>query len=93
LANPKERTNRKFPQEKYIVDRKCREKLGSYKSLLLKAGFMYKPAKGSHTKWFHPRLPQSIIIPGKDSSDAKSYLEKQVNEALTNLKKLEESAE
>ncbi len=54
---------------------------------------MYKPAKGSHTKWFHPRLPQSIIIPGKDGSDAKSYLEKQVNEALANLKKLEESEE
>ena len=54
---------------------------------------MYKPAKGSHIKWFHPRLSQSIIIPGKDGSDAKSYLEKQVNEALANLKKLEESEE
>ena len=68
-------------------------KIRELKSLLLKAGFMYKPAKGSHIKWFHPRLSQSIIIPGKDGSDAKSYLEKQVNEALANLKKLEESEE
>ncbi len=68
-------------------------KIRELKSLLLKAGFIYKPAKGSHTKWFHPHLPQSIIIPGKDGSDAKSYLEKQVNEALANLKKLKESEE
>ena len=51
---------------------------------------MYKPAKGSHTKWTHPKLFQAIIIAGKDSSDAKPYLEKQVNDALENLKKLEE---
>jgi len=68
-------------------------KIRELKSLLLKAGFTYKPAKGSHTKWFHPRLPQSIIIAGKESSDAKPYLEKQVDEALLDLKKLEESDE
>lgn len=51
---------------------------------------MYKPAKGSHTKWTHPKLLQAIIIAGKDSSDAKPYLEKQVNEAIEKLKKIEE---
>jgi predicted RNA binding protein YcfA (HicA-like mRNA interferase family) len=59
----------------------------------LKAGFTDKPAKGSHTKWFHPQLAQSIIIAGKDGSDAKLYLEKQVDEALESLKKLEDSEE
>jgi predicted RNA binding protein YcfA (HicA-like mRNA interferase family) len=68
-------------------------KIRELKSLLLKAGFTYKPAKDSHTKWSHPQLPQSIIIAGKDSSDAKSYLEKQVDVALTDLKKLEDSEE
>ncbi|MBL1175691.1 type II toxin-antitoxin system HicA family toxin [Pantanalinema sp. GBBB05] len=63
------------------------------KSLLLQAGFTYKSAKGSHTKWFHPQLPQSIIIAGKDDSDAKPYLEKQVDTALAALKKLEEPKE
>jgi predicted RNA binding protein YcfA (HicA-like mRNA interferase family) len=65
-------------------------KIRELKSLLLKAGFSYKPAKGSHTKWFHPLLSQSIIIPGKAGSDAKPYLEKQVDEALADLEKLEE---
>ncbi|MBD2604718.1 MAG: hypothetical protein KME54_12710 [Tolypothrix brevis GSE-NOS-MK-07-07A] len=35
--------------------------------------------------FFHP-----LIIAGKDGSDAKLYLEKQVNEALEELKKMEE---
>ncbi|MBD2337790.1 type II toxin-antitoxin system HicA family toxin [Calothrix sp. FACHB-156] len=49
----------------------------------------YKPAKGSHSKWIHPKLPQAIIIAGKDGNDAKPYLEKQVNEALEQLKIIE----
>jgi predicted RNA binding protein YcfA (HicA-like mRNA interferase family) len=68
-------------------------KIRELKSLLLKAGFTYKPAKGSHTKWVHPQLSQSIIIAGKDGSDARAYLEKQVDEALATLKKLEEPEE
>jgi predicted RNA binding protein YcfA (HicA-like mRNA interferase family) len=66
------------------------KKIRELKSLLLKAGFTYKPAKGSHTKWTHPKLPKAIIIAGKDSSDAKPYLEKQVNELLATLKRIEE---
>lgn len=68
-------------------------KIRELKSLLLQAGFSYKPAKGSHSKWTHPLLPQAIIIAGKDGSDAKPYLEKQVNEALAELKKLEAGEE
>jgi predicted RNA binding protein YcfA (HicA-like mRNA interferase family) len=66
------------------------KKIRELKNLLLKAGFIYKPAKGSHSKWIHPKLPKAIIISGKDGSDAKLYLEKQVNEALETLKEMEE---
>lgn len=69
------------------------KKIRELKSLLLQAGFSYKPAKGSHSKWIHPLLPQAIIIAGKDGSDAKPYLEKQVNEALAELKKIEAGEE
>jgi predicted RNA binding protein YcfA (HicA-like mRNA interferase family) len=69
------------------------KKIRELKRLLLQAGFTYKPAKGSHSKWIHPLLPQTIIIAGKDGSDAKAYLEKQVNEALAELEKIEKGEE
>ena len=62
------------------------KKIRELKKLLRKAGFRVKPARGSHSKWTHPQLPQSIIIAGKEGSDAKPYLEKQVMDALTTLK-------
>ncbi|HEY9694363.1 MAG TPA: type II toxin-antitoxin system HicA family toxin [Oculatellaceae cyanobacterium] len=68
-------------------------KIRELKSLLLRAGFTYKPAKGSHTKWLHPKLSQSLIIGGKDGSDAKPYLEKQVDAVLEDLKRMEEYEE
>ncbi|MBD2127206.1 type II toxin-antitoxin system HicA family toxin [Microcoleus sp. FACHB-1] len=60
------------------------------KSLLLKAGFFHKPAKGNHSKWIHPKSPKAIIVAAKDGDDAKPYLEKQVNEALETLKEMDE---
>ncbi|MBG1267111.1 type II toxin-antitoxin system HicA family toxin [Nostoc sp. WHI] len=69
------------------------KKIRELKRLLLQAGFTYKPAKGSHSKWMHPQLPKAIIIAGKDGSDAKPYLEKQVNEALEELNKMKEDEE
>ncbi|MEO1428302.1 MAG: type II toxin-antitoxin system HicA family toxin [Cyanobacteria bacterium J06632_19] len=66
------------------------KKIRELKSLLRKAGFTYEPAKGSHTKWKHPKLSKAIIIAGKDGDDAKTYLEKQVNESLEALTNLEE---
>ena len=61
------------------------KKIRELKSLLKKAGFIVQPAKGSHSKWTHHKLSQSIIIAGKDGSDARSYLEKQVMDALKKL--------
>jgi predicted RNA binding protein YcfA (HicA-like mRNA interferase family) len=61
------------------------KKVRELKAILLKVGFVYIPAKGSHGKWRHPNLFQAIIIAGKDGSDAKRYLEKQVAQAIQAL--------
>lgn len=67
------------------------KKIRELKSLLQKAGFMYRSAKGSHTRWIHPLLPdQPITISGKDGDDAKPYIEKEVNRKLEILKKVQE---
>jgi predicted RNA binding protein YcfA (HicA-like mRNA interferase family) len=64
------------------------KKIRDLKNLLLQAGFDYRAAKGSHTLWSHPSLSQSITISGSDYSDAKPYLEKQVNHALGKLREI-----
>ena len=47
--------------------------------MLRKAGFIYRSAKGSHTRWVHPLLKnEPITIAGKDGDDAKTYIEKEV---------------
>ncbi|QUS62163.1 type II toxin-antitoxin system HicA family toxin [Synechocystis sp. PCC 7339] len=66
------------------------KKIRKLKALLKQAGFTVKPAKGSHSKWTHPGLPQAIIMAGKDGDDAKPYLEKQVMESLAKLRKLDQ---
>ena len=65
-------------------------KVGELKSLLLKAGFVYESAKGSHTKWSHSLLPGKLTLSGKDSSDAKLYQEKDVDNALRKLAEIKE---
>ena len=72
------------------------KKIRELKSLLKKAGFIYRSAKGSHARWYHPLLPSDpITISGKDGDDAKLYIEKEVTEKLAKLKSIqeEESAE
>ncbi len=57
----------------FIMPKKIRE----LKALVRKAGFTYRSAKGSHTRWFHPLLPsEPITIAGKDGDDAKLYIER-----------------
>jgi predicted RNA binding protein YcfA (HicA-like mRNA interferase family) len=59
------------------------KKIRQLKSMLRKAGFAFRPGKGSHTVWTHPKLRgQSITVAGNDGADAKAYLEKQVEEAI-----------
>ncbi|MCL1466004.1 type II toxin-antitoxin system HicA family toxin [Argonema galeatum] len=67
------------------------KKIRDLKSLLLKAGFVYRSAKGSHSRWYHTLLPgDPITISGKDGDDAKAYLEKEVNQKLAKLQKIQE---
>lgn len=66
------------------------QKIRELKSLLLQAGFTFKPGKGSHSKWEHPQLKQPIIIARKDGADAPLYLEKQIKEALEELRRLKD---
>lgn len=61
-------------------------KIRQLKSALAKAGFQSRTAKGSHTVWKHPALPQvRITLAGKDGSDAKPYQVEDVEAALKKL--------
>lgn len=54
--------------------------------MLRKAGFMEKPGKGSHTKWLHPLFAGRITLSGNDGNDAKPYQEKEVEDAINEVK-------
>lgn len=69
------------------------KKIRELKRLLLKAGFDYQPAKGSHTKWFHPLLPGRLTLSGKDGDDAKRYQEEDVDNALNRLAEIQREQE
>jgi predicted RNA binding protein YcfA (HicA-like mRNA interferase family) len=69
------------------------KKIREIKRLLLNTGFTWRQGKGSHTVWKHPLLNEPIVIARKDGEDAPLYLEKQVDEALRQLKEREESEE
>jgi predicted RNA binding protein YcfA (HicA-like mRNA interferase family) len=58
------------------------KKIRKLKSMLRKAGFLWRPGKGSHTVWSHPRVRKSVVVAGNDGDDAKSYLEKEVAERI-----------
>jgi predicted RNA binding protein YcfA (HicA-like mRNA interferase family) len=65
------------------------KKIRELKSMLLSAGFTYRPGKGSHTVWSHVLLPaEPITIAGKDGDDAKPYLENQIKQRLKKLEGL-----
>jgi len=48
-------------------------KIRQPKRELRKAGFIFRPGKGDHTVWKHPRLPYAVTISGNDGNDAQSY--------------------
>jgi predicted RNA binding protein YcfA (HicA-like mRNA interferase family) len=54
---------------------------------LEKAGFEFRPGKGSHRKFVHPLIPEAVVIAGQLGGDAKPYQEKDVHEALEDLRK------
>jgi predicted RNA binding protein YcfA (HicA-like mRNA interferase family) len=58
-------------------------KIRELKSRLAKAGFTCKPGKGSHTKWYHPRLRRRpVVLSGNDGDDADHYQENLVQRAI-----------
>ena len=69
------------------MPRKTRE----LKADLQRAGFEWRPGKGSHGKWIHPLLPEvRVILSGADGEDARDYQERDVRRALTRLRAAEE---
>jgi predicted RNA binding protein YcfA (HicA-like mRNA interferase family) len=69
------------------------KKVRELKQSVNQSGFVLqkKRGKGSHSYWIHPLLPSMpLTIPGKDGDDAPRYLEKQVEEALQALKRIQE---
>ena len=63
------------------------KKIRVLKAELRREGFVARSAKGSHTVWEHPLLPENpVTIAGNDGSDADPYLEKQVRQAIRKLK-------
>lgn len=67
------------------------KKIRELKKMLLQAGFELekKRGKGSHTIWKHPKYRGSITISGKDSKDAQPYQEKDVKQAIKQVKENE----
>jgi len=66
------------------------KKIRELKSMLRKAGFECQRIRGSHELWLHRSLPEfPVTLAGKDSKDAKPYLEKLVYRALQKLEKKE----
>ena len=57
------------------------KKIREIKAILLKAGFTVRSGKGSHVK-----LSYSLTISGKDGADADRYQERDVRNALQDLK-------
>jgi predicted RNA binding protein YcfA (HicA-like mRNA interferase family) len=43
--------------------------------------------KGSHRKFTHPRYPGAVTISGQDGHDAKHYQERQVRNAIEEVRK------
>ncbi|MDJ0648474.1 MAG: type II toxin-antitoxin system HicA family toxin [Xenococcaceae cyanobacterium MO_188.B19] len=59
--------------------------------MLLKAGFKLLPkrGKGSHSIYRHPLLSEDVKLSGKDGNDAKPYQEKNVRQAIQEIKRHE----
>jgi predicted RNA binding protein YcfA (HicA-like mRNA interferase family) len=67
-------------------------KIRQFKTQITREGFVYLPkrGKGSHERWKHPLLTETITVPGKDGDDVPLYLEKQLSKLLAVLEALRE---
>lgn len=71
------------------------KKIIELKAILSRAGFILlkKRGKGSHSRWYHPILNYYITLSGKDGNDAKPYQEKEIQNVLMMLEKLNQEDE
>jgi len=56
------------------------------KQILKLEGFSELKGKGSHPNWIHPLYDGKLTVPGKNSSDAKRYLENAVQDAIEEVR-------
>jgi predicted RNA binding protein YcfA (HicA-like mRNA interferase family) len=62
------------------------KKIRELKAILKKAGFSWRPGKGSHTVWTHVKLPnRRVTLAGNDGYDAKKYMEKDTDDAIRDV--------
>jgi predicted RNA binding protein YcfA (HicA-like mRNA interferase family) len=58
------------------------KKIRELKAELRKAGFRWRPGKGSHTVWEHPLADKPVVLSGADGRDARRYQEAEVKEQI-----------
>ena len=69
-------------------------KIRQLKADLRKAGAYQASQEGSHTKWKHSLVPESmLILSGHDGEDAKPYQEKSVRDLLRKIAEARRSEE
>jgi predicted RNA binding protein YcfA (HicA-like mRNA interferase family) len=61
-------------------------KIRELKADLRRAGFIEQPGKGSHAGWRHPLVPGKVTLSGNDGDDAQRYQERDVRDALAQLR-------
>ena len=64
------------------------KKIRQLKAMLNQVGFICLPkrGKGSHSVWEHPLLRYNITLAGQDGDDAQRYQEKDVRNAIRDVK-------
>jgi predicted RNA binding protein YcfA (HicA-like mRNA interferase family) len=62
------------------------KKIRELKQMLRQTGFRELPGKGSHTNWIHPLYIGKVTISGKDGADAKPYQEKEIRQAIEEVR-------
>jgi len=63
------------------------KKVRELKAMLAKAGFTWRPGKGSHTKWEHPLASKAVVLSGNDGRDARPYQETDVRERIDEVRR------
>ena len=66
-------------------------KIRELKAELLRAGFSWRPAKGSHTRWSHPDAPDvRLTLSGHDGDDAQPYEERDLRRVLRKVQEIKD---